>query len=186
MTQAISPEAIEKGTGKTWDAWIAFFDAMDAASLSHKDIAKKTHENGGATGWWAQMLTVAYEQHIGRRVPGQDCDGEYSVSVSKTLNADLDNALQWWLEAVEGIEDLSGVGVTSGPDVNKTDKWRYWRAGLADGSRVNVNIYEKSAGKSSLGIQHEKLESADQIEHWRAWWKAFLTEASKQALGTGL
>jgi hypothetical protein len=181
MALAVSPEAIAKGTGKTWDDWIEFFDAMDAASLSHKDIARKTHEDGGATGWWSQMLTVAYEQHIGRRVAGQDCDGEFSVSVTKTLHADLDGALQWWLDAVEGVEELSGVAITSGPDVNRTDKWRYWRAGLADGSRVNVNIYEKSPGKTSLGIQHEKLESADQIEHWRAWWKGQLAEASKKS-----
>jgi hypothetical protein len=177
IAQAISPEAIEKGTGKSWDEWIAFFDAMDAASLSHKDIARKTHEDGGATGWWSQMLTVAYEQHIGRRVPGQDCEGVFSVSVSKTLNGDLDGALHWWLDAVEGIDAFSEVPVSSDPDISETEKWRYWRAGLADGSRVTVHIYEKSPGKSSLGIQHEKLESTEQVEHWRSWWKQFLRSA---------
>jgi len=45
---------------------------------------------------------------------------------------------------------------------------------------VNVNIYEKAPGKSSLGVQHEKLESPEQIEHWRAWWKRFLAEASSK------
>jgi hypothetical protein len=179
MAQAISPAAIEKGTGKTWDEWITFFDAMDAASLPHKDIARKTLEDGGATGWWSQMLTVAYEQHIGRRVSGQDCEGEFSVSVSKTLNGDLDGALQWWLDAVDGVEAFSDVPVSSGPEISRTEKWRYWRAGLADGSRVTVHIYQKTPGKASLGIMHEKLESTDQIEHWRTWWKGFLREAGQ-------
>jgi len=181
MVQAISHEAIANATGKSWDEWLAFYEQMGAESVSHKEIAKRTVEEGGVSGWWAQTLTVAYEQHIGRRVPGQDCDGEYSVSVSKTLAGDMDAALQWWLNAVEGLEAFSSIAITSGPAVNKTDNWRYWRADLADGSRVNVNIYEKAARKSSLGIQHEKLESADQIEHWRAYWKQFIAGASSRS-----
>jgi len=180
MPQGVSPESIAKATGKSWDAWLAFYETMDAASLPHTEIARKTHEDGGATGWWSQMLTVAYEQHIGRRIPGQDCDGEYSVSISKTLNGSMDFALQWWLDAVEGLDGFSDVSISRGPDVSESAKWRYWRIGLADGSRVNVNIYEKAPGKSGLGIQHEKLESTEQIEHWRAWWKQFLAKASNQ------
>jgi predicted Zn-dependent protease len=181
MAQAVSPEAIEKATGKSWDDWLAFFESIDAASLSHADIARKTHEQGGATGWWSQMLTVAYEQHIGRRVPGQDCEGEFSVAVSKILNSDMDASLQWWQNAVGGQDTFADVAISRGPDVSETDKWRYWRAGLADGSRVNVNIYEKAAGKSILGIQHEKLESTEQVEHWRAFWKKLLAEASRKS-----
>ena len=177
MVQAISHEAIENATGKSWTEWLAFYEQMGAAALSHKEIARRTFEDGGATGWWSQTLTVAYEQHIGRRVPGQDCEGEFSVSVSRTMTGDMDIALQWWLDAVDGGEEFSGIAITSGPDVNKTEKWRYWRAGLADGSRVNVNIYEKAPDKSGLGIQHEKLESTDHIEHWRAFWKQFLAMA---------
>lgn len=177
MTETNRTRAIEKATGKSWNDWLAYFEAKNAASLSHKDIARRLFEDGGVTGWWAQSLTVSYEQHIGRRVPGQDCEGEFSVSVSKTLTGDMDAALQWWLDAVDGLEEFSSIAITSGPDVNKTEKWRYWRAGLADGTRVKVNIYEKAPGKSNLSIQHEKLESADQIEHWRAFWKHFLAVA---------
>ena len=36
-------------------------------------------------GWWAQTAAVAYEQQIGRRVPGQLGDGTFQVSVSKTV-----------------------------------------------------------------------------------------------------
>ena len=180
MVETIRHEAIENGTGKCWDDWLAFFEAMGAASLSHKDIARRVFEDGGTSGWWAQSLTVAYEQHISRRVPGQDCEGEFSVSVSKTLNSDMDSALQWWLDAVGDREEFSDISVSRGPDVSKTDKSRYWRVGLADGSSVTVHLYEKSPDKSSLAIAHEKLESTDQIEHWRAYWKDFLKEASNR------
>ncbi len=174
MAQSISSEAVERATGKPLSSWISFLDARHAADLPHKDIAILLSNDGDVPGWWAQMLTVAYEQHIGRRVPGQDCTGEFSVSVSKTLSGSMDDALAWWIDLVDGRDEFSDIAITRGPDISETEKWRYWRIGLGDGSRVNVNIHQKDAGKASLGIQHEKVESQEQIEHWRAFWKAFL------------
>ncbi|PWW14218.1 MULTISPECIES: hypothetical protein [Pseudidiomarina] len=46
--------------------------------------------------------------------------------------------------------------------------------GLHDGSAVSMNIYGKPPGKSALSIEHSKLESEAQVEHWRGWWKAVL------------
>ena len=175
MAQTISKQAIEKGTGKSWDDWLGFFESINAAKLTHKEIAQKAYDRGDVPGWWAQMVTVAYEQHIGRRVPGQDCDGQFAASISKTINGTMDDALKQWQDLVKGKKDFSDVTISDGPKVSQTDKWRYWRAGLADGSRLNVNIYQKSPGKAGLGIDHEKLESDQQAEHWRAYWKQLLT-----------
>lgn len=174
MVQSISAEAIENATGKPFDYWVELLNGRSAADLSHKEIARLLQDDAGVSAWWAQMLTVAYEQHIGRRVPGQDCNGVFTLSVTKTLSGSMDDALAWWLDLVDGRNEFSDVAVTRGPDISETDKWRYWRIGLGDGSRVNVNIYQKDADKASLGIQHDKLESQEQIEHWRAFWKAYL------------
>ncbi len=174
MTQLISDSAIVNATGRDFDYWKAFLEKRGALSKSHKEIALLLREEGGVPPWWTQQLTVMFEQHIGRRVPGQDCDGEFSVSASKTITGSMDDALRWWVDRVGDQSEFSDIPISRGPDISRTDKWRYWRVGLADGSRVNVNIYEKSADKASLGIQHEKLESTDQVEHWRAFWKNFL------------
>ena len=178
MPAAVSEEAIKRGTGKAWSEWMAWFQDANVAEASHGEIARRLVEETDVSGWWAQMLTVAFEQEIGRRVPGQDCDGEYSVSTSKTLNMSMDDALNWWLRAVEGHEEFGDVQLSGEPEVTRTDRWRYWRVRLADGTRVNVDIYEKASGKSSLSIRHEKLESPDLIEPNRAYWKAFLKEAA--------
>ncbi|HJQ08659.1 MAG TPA: hypothetical protein VJ836_04235 [Candidatus Saccharimonadales bacterium] len=170
----ISEQAIEKATHKTWKEWLRFLESIDASKLTHKEIAERLYQDGGAPGWWAQMITVAYEQHIGRRVPGQDCDGEFSVSVSKALDGTMDQALGKWLSLIEGRKAFSDIPVSRAGEVITTDKWRYWRAGLADGSRVNVNIYEKAPDKAGLSVQHEKLESSDQVDHWRSFWKKLL------------
>lgn len=171
-------EAIEKGIGVSWAEVEEYLAGIGAKELSHKDIAAALHESGLADGWWAQTATVAYEQQIGRRQPGQDCDGEFQTSVSRTVTGSMDEARNKWVAVVGAAEEFSGIAVTRGPELSDTAKWRYWRCGLADGSRVSVHIYEKPSGKSSVGVQHERLESTEQLDHWRAYWKAKLAELS--------
>jgi hypothetical protein len=176
MSRGISPQSIEKATGRSWDEWLALFDSIGASSLTHKEITTKLIEMGITIPWWTQMATVAYEQHIGRRVPGQLCDGKFAVSVNKTLNGTMDDAITLWAAAAAKPDATAGVEIVRGPEVTQTEKWRYWRAALADGTRLNVNVYEKSPGKAALSVQHEKLESEDLVELWRAHWKSVVAE----------
>ncbi|CAN5689371.1 hypothetical protein BH23CHL5_BH23CHL5_21040 [soil metagenome] len=178
MVSTVGDEAIKRGTGKPWSEWKAYFESRNAASMDHKSIAAMLQSEAGLNGWWAQTVTVRFEQLIGRREPGQDCNGEFSVSVTKTINGDMDVALAWWLDAVLEIESFSDIPLARDPEISKTENWRYWRAALSDGTRVNVNIYEKAPEKSSLSVMHVQLESTDQIEHWRSYWKAFLKNAA--------
>lgn len=179
MVRTMNVAALENGTGKSWSEIEQYLAGIGADQLSHKEIAGKLHEDGIAEAWWAQSVTVAYEQQIGRRVPGQDCNGEYSVSVSKTIIGELDDALRVWQEHVGSAEAFSAIDISRGPERSSTEKWRYWRCGLSDGSRVNVNIYQKAAGKAALSIQHERLESSEQVEHWRAFWKDYVRDLGK-------
>lgn len=174
--QSIGTEAITRATNIPWVDWLDWLEAQRARDLSHQKIAERIRERGDVSGWWAQTITVAYEQHIGRRVPGQDCDGNYQVAVSKTLPSSMDEALARWSELMAGVESLSDIPLSRGPETSSTQKWRYWRCGLADGSRVSVHVHQKAADKAALGIQHDKLESPDQVEHWRAFWKARVRE----------
>ena len=121
MPAAISEEAIERGTGKNWSTWMSWFGDANASEKSHTEIAKQLIEETDVNGWWAQMLTVAFEQEIGRRVPGQDCEGEYSVSASKTLNMSMDDALAWWLDAVQGHDEFGDVPLSGDPEVTRTE-----------------------------------------------------------------
>lgn len=173
MTKGINIESIEKATGKSWDEWLKFFDSIGAKDLSHKEIAQKVHEDG-TPGWWSQNVTVAYEQHIGRRVPGQRSDGKFDVSVSKTIDGTMDEAFDKWLALVKDKKEFDGASVEGEPSTSKTEKWRNWRCKLADGSRIVVGIYQKASGKAGLGLAHEKLSSAVQAEAKRAFWQEFL------------
>lgn len=83
MIQPVNADAITKGTAQSWKEWLAFLEAINAHSMPHDEIARRVRETGDASGWWAQTIAVAYEQHIGRRVPGQASDGTFQVSRSQ-------------------------------------------------------------------------------------------------------
>jgi hypothetical protein len=67
--------------------------------------------------------------------------------------------------------------------VSRTEKWRYWRAALADGTRVTVTISDKpgSAAKaggpaSTLAVTSSKLASREDAARWKSFWRAYLNE----------
>lgn len=174
MTKPMNTEAIEAGTGASWGEWVKFLDGINARELTHKQIAEKVHERG-ATHWWAQTVAVAYEQHIGRRLPGQDDKGDFAVSVTKTFGSSMDATLDAWIKIVWGRTEFNDVPIKGVGEISKTDKWRYWRAVLGDNSHVVVTIYEKVPAKVGFTITHERLKSDEAVELWRAYWKEFLT-----------
>jgi hypothetical protein len=120
------------------------------------------------------MVTVGYEQAIGRRETGQNCYGEFTANVTKTLAGDLDSALTAWQSRIAGVTEFRKVPLAAEPRVSSTDKWRYWRASLADGSQVNVNIGVKAPGKVGLAVEHSKLADDETASAWKAYWKEFL------------
>jgi hypothetical protein len=174
MSELISDKTIEKATGAPWQMWYTRLEKMGARDLSHKDIAAKLVSQYQVAGWWAQSLTVRYEQVIGRRKIGQNNKGEFSVGVSKTISATMNEAFHWWLTTVQSRTEFNGIEIISS-STTETEKWRHYRAALKDGSRVVVGIYAKTSAKAGLGLQHEKLTSSQSAEDWRAYWKALLS-----------
>ena len=175
MSELISEKAIEKATGQPWSVWLDRLEQMSARDLSHKEIAARLVADYDVPGWWAQSLTVRYEQVVGRRQTGQSNDGSFSVSVSKTLPGSLNEAMLWWLKKVQSRTEFNGVAIVSS-STTETEKWRNYRVALKDGSRVVVGIYAKSPIKAGLGLQHDKLASHELSEAWREYWKSLLSE----------
>ncbi|CAH2398778.1 conserved hypothetical protein [Mesorhizobium ventifaucium] len=176
MVRAISTKNFEAETGRSWEEWLVFLGRIGAADLSHAEIARRVRETGLASGWWSQSITVAYEQHIGRRIPGQDNDGRFAVSTTKTVPGSMDETLARWATFMTAQKDIGGIAISRGPETSVSRKWRYWRCGLANGTRVIAGIGDKPGGKSSLAVQHEKLATADDVECWRNYWKSLLNK----------
>lgn len=177
MVKASNIAAIEQATNKTWKEWVKYLESINAKDLPHKEIANHvrqkltSHESGG---WWAQSITVAYEQHIGRRKPGQRNDGTFEVSITKSRQGVIEDALNVWLFLVNGKDEFSGIAITKPPAIKQTPKRRHWSCGLADGSRIHAHVSERSPGKVILAITHEKLADQEAMGKWRIYWKTFL------------
>lgn len=181
MTKPMNAAAYARATGREWDQWIADLDVAGARDLPHADIVALVQPQLEGLelnnmGWWAQGLTIAYEQHIGRRIPGQRSDGTFASSISKTFAGTMDDALAAWTALVGGRTSFLDLDIVGEPSTSATEKWRYWRCNLGDGSRVNVTANEARPGKSRLAVEHSQLTSPEAAADSKDYWKTLLTE----------
>lgn len=174
MTKPSNLESIEKGTGKSWSEWLALLDGMNAGTLSHREIADALIARTGIDGWWAQNVTVAYEQHIGRRVPGQVADGSFEVASSRTIDGSKEDVMALFTETYGNTSELNGVAVESTRS-SSTDKRTYWKAELADGTRTIVACEERPGGKALIVATQVKIADQEAAATWRQFWKDRLT-----------
>lgn len=182
MTKPSNIAIIENATGITWEEWVLRLSSLDADKKTHPEIAEQAYkilkplQKEINIGWWAQNITVAYEQHIGRRQPGQQRDGTYEVSVSKTFALPASKVMKLWSATVLKHEDFNGLVLAGEPRSSVTEKWLNWRADLSDGSKLVVGIPNTSHPKTKLGFAHSKMQVAEDMEAWRPFWKAFLNQ----------
>src|SRR5699024_7143057 len=87
---------IGAGTGVPLHEWTRRIDEAGGRELDHAAIARLLPERWEISEWWAQGVTVAYEQLIGRRVVGQSSDGDFSASASRTVPGDPDSVRERW------------------------------------------------------------------------------------------
>lgn len=183
MSKGSKIPAIERATGFSWDSWVEFFSTHDATTLPHPDIARLAKKRLAAAlenpDWWAQSVAVIYEQHIGRRLPGQAADGSFQFSISRTVPANLDIALQQWRQVVQTQSNFNGRTATGEPRISESEKWRYWRVGLEDGTAVSVDIGRKGE-KSSLTVNHRKIQDPEQVPVWQDYWRSLLAILPEQ------
>ena len=180
MTKPSNTPAIAFATGRSWDEWVEMLEQAGAREMPHSAIAKAAlemmPESVERAEWWAQGTAIAYEQHAGLRVPGQSCTGDFQLSTSRTITGDMDAALQAWVDLAGDREEFGGVEVEAPAATSSSEKWRYWRVPLADGTRVALNFSDKKNGKSTVGLTHTKLDSAEAIEYWKPVWKDLLAQ----------
>lgn len=177
QTRAGSTAGIERASGRAWTDWMELFETRGARHLAHLDIARlaRSEMPEGVTNpdWWAQAAAIAYEQEAGLRVPGQSSTGTFRVGASRTLKSDRDAAIESWAILVN--ETLEHRGYTCEKiRQSRTDKRSFWRANLSGAGRIEVAAAPKGDDRVTLALSHEGLETQEEIEPWRAYWKAWL------------
>ncbi len=167
-----SDDAVRRSTGRPYEEWFELLDRWGAGERSHKEIAAWLDAEHGTGGWWAQSVTVAYEQARGRRAPGQRSDG-FEISASATVAMPVDD-----LYAAFADETLRRRWLPDAPlTIRTTQPGRSMRANWGDGSsRVNVYFAAKGDTKSHVAVVHERLADAAAAEEQKTYWRARLKE----------
>lgn len=163
-----SDQSVRENTGRARAEWFDLLDRWGATEKKHAEIAGWLTREQGIAGWWAQHLTVAYEQERGMRAPGQRADGTYSVSASKTVNVDVNKSFQAFHDPSIREMWLGDVDLeirTARPGKSLTARWE-------DGStRITVGFTDKGAEKSQVAMAHERVPDAQRADELKVFWR---------------
>jgi uncharacterized protein YndB with AHSA1/START domain len=165
----VSNEAVKKATGRTWDQWFRLLDQAGAANMPHKAIAALIGDRFGVPGeWWAQMVTVAYEQARDLRQAQQRSQG-YAATVSRTISASIDQLYEAWFgnALARWLPDTKFTVSQALPEKSMRITW-------PDGTHVDVEFHEQGEGKATVSVQHAALPSKDAVESAKALWNESL------------
>lgn len=163
----ISDAAVVKATGHTWDEWFALLDADDAQLLPHTQIASICYDKHGASGWWAQSVTVEYERARGLRAKYEKSDG-FSANASKTIHVAAERINAAWEDPAQRAHWLADgaltlTGSTAGKVVRAT-----WQGD--GGGRIEVYLTPKDAAKCQVAVQHKRLANAESAGRLKHYW----------------
>lgn len=168
---------IERTTNRTWEEWLQFMDGIHAKDLSHHEIA--TLVLGELDGkidnpaWWAQSVTVTYEQVIGRRIPGQRPDGTFQTSASKATALAMQDLMDKWVAFADGDKEVLAM-IAEEVRVSGTEKRITWRTKGTDGSSIRVTSEPKKGDTASIVVDHMQLQTQDLNTEAKEKWVAIL------------
>jgi Domain of unknown function (DUF4287) len=163
-----SEEAVRRATGQDRDVWFTLLDGWGAAHRSHGEIAAWLVHEHGIGNWWAQTLTVDYEQARGLRAPGGGRDGTFAVGVSRTLAVPVERVFEAFVEARLRRRWLPGAVLHERTSRLERSARFDWKDGE---TRVYVDFTAKDKTTSQVALQHERLRDAQAAAKMKAYWR---------------
>lgn len=149
----MGPEALHRATGRDHEQWRGLLEAAGALEWSHAQTARWLVDEHGVDGWWAQGITVDFEQARKGRLPGQQADGTFSVSVTRTLPGARLEALAAVRAAV-----VAQHGEPHGENLTASQPVVRWR--LADGTRLIAAAQQPNNSGTPVNLTLERLQDA--------------------------
>ncbi|MCC6704286.1 MAG: hypothetical protein IT334_05360 [Thermomicrobiales bacterium] len=178
MTSGARIEPIERATGRTWQWWLDFMTSIGAEQLDHAAIALRVEEELRgeieSAAWWAQGITVAWEQQSGRRLPGQRADGTFQTSISKTTGLDMQALAEAW-RTFASSDAAVQAQISAEPRHSGTEKRINWRTKGRDGVAITISSEPRKGGGSALVVQVVGNPSPEANSTTKATWSAILS-----------
>jgi hypothetical protein len=164
----ISDEAVKAKTGKGWKEWFSLLDKAGARKMNHTGIAAYLYEKRRCSGWWSQTVANRYEQARGLRKKHQMPDG-YQIGASRTLPVPLSI-----LYNAFGNERIRRVWLAGDKMEVTTARKNKSIRGKWGNTRIDLNFYQKSEGKSQVSVGQNKIPNAKEAGRMKAYWKKAL------------
>ena len=190
-------KSLEKNTGRTWDQWISILNKAGASAWKYQQITNYLKKKKVGI-WWVHIIAGGYEVALGRRIPGQNLKGTFSIIVTKTLH--MSNAKVWkwltsdaavrvWLNPLSPIELKKGQVFETHDGVfgeirtiKKNQRIRLtWHE--SDGEKksvVQLLLFGRNPKKCGMAFQHEELQDGRKRNWAREHWKNVVAELLKQ------
>ena len=172
----MSDEAIQNGTGKSWDEWCDLIDQFHGRGDGHTAIATHVRDELGVDAWWAQGVTVGYERITGLRLPHQMADGSFTANKSKTIAVDIDELRSLLLDEDAREHLFPDVMVT----LKSKPSAKAIRLAIGPGT-ATIGLDDRGVGRAKITIQHERLATLDDVQEWKFYWSDWLDAIEEPA-----
>lgn len=191
----VSSKSVEERTGRTWDEWIDILDRKGASILTHKEIVSFLAKKYKALNpWWQQQVTTGYEIHIGRKLPGRNAKGLFSMTATKTFP--VDQKTLWkiltskegsrlWLKPMSDVDFIpkSTYEVEGGifgeiRTMRAPERMRMtWHDSDWDKATIiQIYVIPRPGKKSIIALQQDGITSSQLKDQLRAYWHDALNE----------
>ena len=192
MAKKISTQAVKKATNKSWDEWHQILKQKVREDWNHKDIVSYLINKHKLSHWWAQTVTVDFEQFTGKRQIGQTQSEGYQIGVRKTINKSHKDIWEWllskngsqvWLgkNQIENFKEGDRFQtdgeltveirvIKPNHHIRLTWKPKEWESP----SLLQIRVYPTSTGKSTIAVHQDNLKNGTVREQMREFWKNVL------------
>lgn len=152
----VGDAAMRAATGRGHEEWRDLLADAGAMTWSHAEIAGWL-VGQGVDGWWAQGITVDFEQARRGRLPGQQQDGSFTASSTRTIPGSRLEALAAVTDSVRAVH-----GEPSAENLAASMPVVRWR--LADGTRLTASAQPANSSGTPVTLSHEKLPDHPLLE----------------------
>lgn len=154
MHKLAGDDAVRAATGRAFAAWTDILNQAGAADWPHPVIARWLADEQQVEGWWAQNLTVRYEQAIGRRMPGQQSDGTFAASASRRVSASEPGAF-------DAVVAAASAELGQPPRTRRTDELRPNARWTLPSGETALVAAEPGDGRLRIAVMFEKLPDSE-------------------------
>ncbi|OEJ29649.1 hypothetical protein AR457_23460 [Streptomyces agglomeratus] len=162
----MSADVLKASTGRDWDGWFVLLDAWGAIERGHTEIARHLTDDLGVDGWYAQSITVGYEQERGLREVGQSSQGDWQASGNRTVEAPVARC-----EAAFTDADVRRRWLPGSEFSLRTHREGKTLSADYAGGRLSVRFTPKGGAKTQVSLEHTKLADAEAVAAYKAFWK---------------